>query len=155
MWVGLVEKAYAQYVEQSGTTPGEAGQNADAYWAIAGGEGQGITAITGQATTIVGSLATSSSASSASSLLTQLQSSLAAGQDVIMGTNSATQGNLIGSHMYSVSSVNVSAGTVTLRNPWGANAAGAGVAENFTATISQLKSEGVSFLAATGTAAAA
>jgi len=72
-----------------------------------------------------------------------------------MGTNSATQGNLIGSHMYSVSSVNVSAGTVTLRNPWGANAAGAGVAENFTATISQLKSEGVSFLAATGTAAAA
>ena len=67
----------------------------------------------------------------------------------------ANKGNLVGDHMYSVTSINAAAGTVTLHNPWGANAAGAGVAEDFTVTLSQLESENVGFYNAVGKAATA
>ena len=150
MWASLVEKAYAQYSEQTGAVTGMGNKNANAYAALSGGLGEGITALTGQSYASSAELTTSTSSSSAASLLASLQADLKAGDDVIMGTDGASKGNLVGSHMYSVTSINAAAGTVTLHNPWGANAAGAGVAEDFTVTLSQLESENVGFYNAVG-----
>ena len=79
----------------------------------------------------------------------------ASGRAYLMSANGATQGNLVGDHMFAVTAVNAAAGTVTLDKPWRANAAGAGVAESFTASLSQLESEGVTFYNAVGKAVAA
>ena len=154
MWASLVEKAYAQYSEQAGTVTGmNSSSNTNSYAALSGGLGEGITALTGQSYASSAELTTATSSSSAASLLAGLQADLKAGDDVIMGTDGASKGNLVGSHMYSVTSINAAAGTVTLHNPWGANAAGAGVAEDFTVTLSQLESENVGFYNAVGKAA--
>ena len=49
LWSPLVEKAYAQLMEQTSVIPGaDNGVNGDSYADISGGGGQGITLITGQ-----------------------------------------------------------------------------------------------------------
>lgn len=149
MWVGLVEKAYAQLDEQTGVTPGGAGINGDNYADIAGGWGQGLTAITGQPVT--GYAIQNVSSSMLASTLSSLQADLAAKDAVIMATGTApSSGNLIQSHMYSVIAVNAAAGTIALQNPWGANSQSFGLQENFTELISALVNDGATFMATTG-----
>jgi hypothetical protein len=155
MWAGLVEKAYAEYVEQPGTTPGESDQHADAYSAINGGSTEGLSAITGQSMSTSQELSKTTTNSYVSSLLTQLQSGLASGQEEMLATGSASKGNLVSSHMYAITAVNATQGTVTLHNPWGANSASGGVAADFTASISQLEAEGVWTFESSGTPVAA
>ncbi len=77
-WSPLIEKAYAQLMEQTDVTPGgDLGVNGDSYADISGGAGQGITLITGQ-TYNTYFLNAGESASSLGSLASTLQSAISA-----------------------------------------------------------------------------
>jgi hypothetical protein len=154
LWAPLVEKAFAQLTEQSGTATGELGTHGNAYADIAGGWWQGLTETTGQS---VNSYYTSpgESASSLGSLLSTLQAAFSSHEDVIMGTggDGPSGSNLVGSHMYMVTGVNAAAGTVSLLNPWGTSGAGSGLQMAFTDSIATLASDGVTFGVTTGKSA--
>jgi hypothetical protein len=151
-WVPLVEKAYAELMEQTDVTPGAAlGVNGDSYADIAGGGGQALTELTGQSYNTYG-VAAGESSTSLSSMLATLQSRLAAGQEVIMGTSDqSVPGNLVASHMFEVTGVNAAAGAVTLQNPWNEAVAGASsMAMSFTESIAALAADNATFYATTG-----
>ena len=153
LWAPLVEKAYAELVEQSAVTPGMSlGKNGDSYADIAGGDGNGITAITGQQTTMT----VDSGGSSISSLSSQLSAAMSKGQDVLMGTGNSAGGNLVSDHMFEVVGFNASTNTVTLQNPWN-TAVGSSASQkmNFTMTLQQLAAYSPQFFFAQGTAATA
>lgn len=154
-WVPLVEKAYVELMEQTDVTPGaDFNANGNSYADISGGGGAPLTEITGKA--YAADATSGRSSASLTAMLTALQSGLAAGQDVIMGTSGdATSGNLIANHMFEVTAINASTGMVSLQNPWGANSSGNGVQENFSEPIATLARDGVDFFDTTGKSMAA
>jgi Calpain family cysteine protease/ALTTAQ repeat len=151
LWSPLIEKAYAELMEQTNVIPGGSlNVNGNSYADIAGGGGQGLTEITGQSYTTYGTTPGENTVS-ASSMLTALQSALASGQDVIMGTTGLpATGNLVADHMFEVTGVNATAGTVTLQNPWNGSGEDSGLAMAFTTTIASLAADEVTFMATTG-----
>ena len=112
IWVPLVEKAYAELMQNPDVEAGEGG-NTNSYDAIYGGWGNGLQAITGQTTTEYST--TSSQLSSA------LAAAMANGQNVMYDSNTADDG-LVAGHMYTVTNFNQKTGMITLRNPWGRGA---------------------------------
>jgi len=157
LWVPLVEKAYAQLMEQTSVIPGQQlGVNGDAYADTSSGWGWSLTELTDQSYTSY-SLYAGEASSTVSSILGTLQSAFAAGQELMMGTsgNSVAAGsNLVADHMFMVSGVNAAAGTVSLMNPWGANVS-SGMQSSFTTSISTLVADGATLFATTGKAASA
>jgi len=150
LWVPLFEKALAQLSEQTGITTGmQYAGGQDQYYELNSGMGEGVTLLTGQACNAYA--LGGKSGASLTSLLGQMQSDLAAGNDVLLGTSPlAVSGNLIASHMFAVTSVNAAAGTIGLFNPWGAAALGVGKAESFTIGASALVADQSCFYAASG-----
>jgi hypothetical protein len=106
LWGAVIEKAFAEF----------RGATAD-YNAIGGGWMSEVYSDFGVSSSSVWS------ATSASSLWTELQQFLAAGKSVTYACENAPAGaNLVGDHAYMVSAVGVNAQgvqTVTLYNPWG------------------------------------
>ena len=154
MWAGLVEKAYAQLMSQSGVQTFNPVGNIDSYSAIDGGNTNGLTAITGQSA-VNQSLTASSSASAAQADLAKLQSAFNSGEGVMLATSSAgnSNKNIVSNHMYAVTGVNALAGTVTLFNPWGDGIDNAGMQASITLTVAQLEKQGVTLFETTGNAA--
>ena len=116
LWVALVEKAYADYVNPK----------ADSYTTISGGW-------MGDAFTAIGLKSTSTfSAASSTALATLLQKDVKANDFVTMGTASYVGLNtpLVAGHAYEIDSVTVNkqgaVTSVTLRNPWGNDVANGG-----------------------------
>ena len=157
LWVPLVEKAYAQLMEQTSVTPGEQlGLHGDAYEDTSSGWAWSLTELTGQNYNSY-SLYSGEASSTISSILGTLQSAFAAGQELLMGTSGqavASGSNLVADHMFMVSGVNASAGTVSLMNPWGANVP-SGMQSSFTTSIANLVADGATLFTTTGKAAAA
>ncbi len=146
-WVPLVEKALAQLSEQSGVTTGleEAGAQ-DQYFELSGGLGEGISLITGQSTSTFALRGESGSA--LTRLLGNLQHSLVAGSDVLLGTsNFEVYNNLMPDHMFEVTAINPLTGTVTLHNPYGANIS-EGKPTTFSIAATALVADQASFFAA-------
>ena len=150
-WSPLIEKAYAQLMEQTDVTPGaDLGVNGDSYADISGGGGQGITLITGQSYNIYAVNAGELS-SNLNSLASTLQSAFASGQDIMLGTSDQTAtGNLVAAHMFEVIGVDASAGTVTLQNPWNGSGIGQPQAMQFTISLAALASDNPAFYVSTG-----
>jgi len=155
LWVPLVEKALAQLAEQSGVVTGmqfAGGQNQ--YYELNAGAGEGVSLITGQSSAAYsiggqspGGLAT---------LLGQMNALFSTGHDVLMGTSGqAVSGDLVASHMFAVTGVDVANGLVSLYNPWGANGVGAGKPESFTIAASALAADNAWFYAGLGVSKAA
>lgn len=140
LWVSLVEKAYAQLMEQ----PNAAGYegSANAYAAINGGDNNGLEEITGQTVDEM-SILYSTSFATVKSDLSMLQQAYAVGQEATLATSANEFGNWIGGHMYAILNVNAVAGTVTVYNPWGNGIAADNMVGTFTASISDLQQEGV------------
>ena len=152
LWVPLLEKAYAQFMEQPAAVTYNANRNA--YSAIDGGDSNGLTAITGQSVVEL-NLNASTSAAQAQSDFSQLASALSAGNDVMLGTGGNQAGaNWVSDHMFTVTAVNAAAETVTLYNPWGVNAGYSGRQATFTASLSDLENEAVTLEYAIGRPAA-
>ena len=148
LWVPLIEKAYAQLMEQPDAVTYNA--NANSYAAIDGGDSNGLTAITGQSVAEV-DLGGWTSASSGLADLQAAQAALAAGNDVMVGTGgNQISTNWVTDHMFTVTAVNAAAETVTLYNPWGASAAYSGRQASFTASLADLEAEGVTLEYAVG-----
>ncbi len=105
LWVALMEKAYVEY----------AAPKAMSYSAIEGG----------WMTSAFSALGLKSqslySATNGNALLATLATDLSKGDFATLGTNAQLpKGSpLIAGHAYEIDSVNTTAGTVTLRNPWG------------------------------------
>ncbi len=151
LWAPLVEKAYAELMEQTSVQPGMSlNQHGDSYADIAGGDGDGITAITGQSTTYQ----IDDSASTAARAAQTIESAIANGEDVMMGSSNLSSGNVVSSHMYQVIGFDAATDTVTLQNPWNQSYSGP-LKMQFTETLQQLASLDVSFFAAEGKAAKA
>ena len=147
MWSAIVEKAYAEFREQT--------DGVNSYANISGGWDNGLNAITGQAATdyYSGNLTTSAQQTS---LLQSMQSALASGNDVLMSSdNWNISKNLVGDHMFAITGVNVAAGTVTLDNPWNGSGAYENFKMQFTESLSALLANGVEFHIAKGTPATA
>lgn len=145
IWSEILEKAYVEFRTQSG--------GSNAYSSISGGWDEGLVALTGQ--TIQDYSAYGATTAQLSALLTTCSKAMSAGNAVMMNDTSANSSlHLVGNHMYNVLSVNTSAGTVTLDNPWNANGFSGGAGETFTDSISALASAGCTFHVATGTARA-
>jgi hypothetical protein len=149
LWVPLIEKAAAQLAEQGVTTGMEYGAGSDQYYELNAGAGEGMSLITGQG--YAGFALAGDSSKTLNSLLGTLQSDLAAGSDVLMGTSgAAASGNLVADHMFAVTGINTTTDMVNLFNPWGANGVGAGKAETFSIAASSLVADQAWFYAATG-----
>ena len=103
MWVALVEKAYAYY---------RYGDNS--YGSLHGGWMSDVCRQVTGATTIY-----RYTSGLGSYLCSFLAGELAAGHAVTMGSWYSASTPIVGSHAYVVQDVNVSAGTVTVYNPWG------------------------------------
>ncbi len=150
LWVPLLEKALAQLSQQSSVLTGvqyAGGQNQ--YFELNSGGGEGISLITGQS---AGAYAIGGQSSTGlATLLDQMSTLVSTGNDVLMGTSAqAVTGDLVASHMFAVTGVNVASGTVSLYNPWGANGVGAGLPESFTIAASALAADNSWFYAGLG-----
>lgn len=144
-WSAIVEKAYAEFREQT--------DGVNSYANIAGGLDNGLNAITGQAVSDSGNIR---NAAQQSSLLQAMQAALASGNDVIMSSdNSNASLNLVGDHVFAVTGVNVATGVVTLDNPWNGSGANSSIKMQFTESLSALLANGAGFHIATGTPATA
>jgi hypothetical protein len=114
------------------------------------GAGEGMSLITGQSYSSY--YLGGESGANLTNLLGTLKSSLAAGDDVLLGTSSdLVAGNLVDDHMFAVTGINTTTGMVSLYNPWGGNAYGDGKAENFTISANALVADQAWFYAAHGT----
>jgi hypothetical protein len=155
LWVPLTEKALAQLSGQTGIVTGmeyQGGQNQ--YYELDAGAGEGVSLITGQPTANfdLGGL----SSGALTSLLGQMQTALANHQDVLLGTSDMpVSGDLVAGHMFAVTGVDAAAGRVSLYNPWGANAVGAGDPDSFVIAASALQADDASVFMALGAAKAA
>jgi len=87
--------------------------------------------------------------------LASLQAALKSGEGVMLSTSTAHSSNpsIISDHMYSVTAVDASAGTVTIFNPWGHGYDSADTSATVTMTVAQLQQQGVYLYEATGKAA--
>ena len=151
-WVALVEKAFVELNEQTAAAQAGGHTTGDAYEDINGGTAYALTEITDDSYTTY-ALSSKTSTASLISLMSTLGADWKAGDDIILSTPNANNGNLVGDHMYEVIGVNVSAGTITLQNPWNTAYSGS-LAMTFTETIKQLASAGCTLYATTGTAVA-
>ena len=154
MWAPLIEKAYAQLMEQTGVTTLSGVGNINSFSAMNGGDSNGLQAITGQAVTEdwIGS---GDTASTAQSYLSQAQAAFNSGQGVMLGTDtlSVADHNMVGGHMFTVVGLSASADTVTLFNPWGTSISGMGMDSVFTVGLGELMKDGVYLEYTTGTRA--
>jgi hypothetical protein len=140
LWAPLIEKAYAELNEQTGVPHGGNGGADDSYAGINGGSGYALGELTGQSVTDYSLGGMSSTA--LNSLESMLGSEFAAHAEVLLSTPDATQGNLIGDHMFEVSGINAAKGTITLQNPWNtAVGSSASLAMSFTESISALAAD--------------
>jgi hypothetical protein len=146
-WSAIIEKAYVEFRAQT--------DGVNSYTHISGGWDNGLNAVTNQS---VADIYTSpqSSTSGLASLLTTLKNAMASGEDVLMSTNGADiPNNLVDSHMYAITGVNLAAGTVSLDNPWNGSGIGTNVAMQFTSSIASLAKDSVTFHVAAGAPAIA
>jgi len=141
LWAPLIEKAYAQLMEQTSTICYNA--HANSYATIDGGDSNGLSTLTGQSISTTEISATTSTASVVS-LLASVQTALASGNGAMVGTfDREINNDWVAGHMFAVKSVDAAAGTVTLFNPWGTGLAAYGQDAIFTATVADLKNEHV------------
>ena len=148
-WVALVEKAFVELNEQTAAASYGGHTAGNAYEDINGGTAITLSEITDQ-TFVTYNLTSSESSSSLNSLMSTLNADWAAGDEIILSTPSADNGNLVGDHMYIVTGVNAANGTITIQNPW--NSAYSGTLQmSFTDSIAQLAADNVSIYATTGT----
>jgi calpain family cysteine protease len=151
-WAGLIEKAFVELNEQTAAAQAGGHTVGDAYEDVNGGTAYALTEITDQTFNTYG-LSSGTSASSLSSILSTLGTDWTAGDELIMSTPNASNGNLVGDHMYEVTGVNVAAGTISIQNPWNTSYSGS-LAMSFTETIGQLAADNCTLYATTGKAVA-
>lgn len=154
LWPELLEKAYAQLNEQT-NAPHGASLNAasDSYAGIDAGYATALTEITGQSVTSF-YLNASTSSATLSTDNAQLAAAFASKEELLMSTPGATNGNLIGSHMFEVVGFTSNASNplldvITLHNPWGSAYSGS-TAMTFTETIGQLAADNCALYMTTG-----
>jgi hypothetical protein len=138
-WAALIEKAYVELNEQTAAAQVGGHTVGNAYEDIDGGTAAALTEITGHSFSTYG-LSSSTTTTSLNSLMSTLASDWTAHQEIIMSTPSNSTGNLVADHMFEVTGVNASAGTITLQNPWNNANSNTGLAMSFTETIKQLAS---------------
>ena len=148
-WVALVEKAFAELNAQTAAANYGGHPTGDAYEDLNGGTAVALSEITDQ-TFNTYNLAPTESKTTLSSLMSTLSADFAAGVEVILSTPNADNGNLVGDHMYMVTGVNASAGTISIQNPWNTAYSGS-LQMSFTDTIATLAADNVSIYATTGT----
>jgi len=148
-WVALVEKAFVELNEQTAAANYGGHPTGNAYEDINGGTAITLSEITDQ-TFSTYNLSSGESTGSLSSLMSTLSSDFAAGDEIILSTPTADNGNLVGDHMYIVTGVNLAAGTISIQNPWNSAYSGS-LQMSFTDTIAQLAADDVSIYATTGT----
>jgi hypothetical protein len=148
-WVGLVEKAFVELNAQTSAANYGGHQVGNAYQNINGGTAITLSEITDQTFTTY-NLYSGESSSTLNSLMSTLSADWAAGDEIILSTPNADNGNLVGDHMYMVTGVNAAAGTISIQNPWNTAYSGS-LQMSFTDTIAQLAADNVSIYATTGT----
>ncbi len=150
-WVALVEKAFVELNEQTAAASYGGHTAGDAYEDVNGGTAVALSEITDQTFTTY-NLTPGESASSLSSLASILAADFAAGDDIILSTPTANDGNLVGDHMFIVTGV-TSAGAISIQNPWNSAYSGS-LQMSFTDTLKQLAADDVSIYVTTGTTVA-
>jgi len=148
-WVALVEKAFAELNGQSAAANYGGHPTGNAYEDLSGGTAITLSEITDQ-TFNTYNLSPGESTPTLSSLMSTLSADFAAGDEVILSTPAADNGNLVGDHMYIVTGINLTAGTISIQNPWN-TAYSSSLQMSFTDTIAQLAADSVSIYATTGT----
>jgi hypothetical protein len=144
-WVALVEKAFAELNSQSAAAQYGGHPTGDSYEDINGGTAITLSELTDQ-TFGTYNLSPSSSTPSLNSLMSTLSSDFTAGDEIILSTPEADNGNLVGDHMFMVTAVNANAGTISIQNPWNTAYSGS-LQMSFTDTIAQLAADDVSIYA--------
>jgi hypothetical protein len=147
-WVALVEKAFAELNEQTAAANYGGHPAGDAYEDLNGGTATALSEITDQ-TFNTYNLCSGESAPTLASLMSMLSTDFKAGDEIILSTPNRDNGNLVGDHMYMVSGVNSSAGTISIQNPWNGAYSGS-LQMSFTDAIAQLAADNVSIYATTG-----
>jgi hypothetical protein len=148
-WVALVEKAFAELNSQTAAAQYGGHPTGDSYEDINGGTAITLSELTDQ-TFNTYNLSPSNSTPTLTSLMSTLSSDFAAGDEIILSTPEADNGNLVGDHMFMVTGVNASAGTISIQNPWNTAYSGS-LQMSFTDTIAQLAADDVSIYATTTT----
>ncbi|MGO4872391.1 MAG: C2 family cysteine protease [Roseiarcus sp.] len=151
-WAALIEKGFVELNEQTAAAQAGGHTTGDAYEDINGGTAYALTEITDQSFNTY-ALSSKTTTASLSSLMSTLGADWKAGDEIILSTPNNAAGNLVADHMFEVTGVNASAGTITLQNPWNTAYSGS-IAMTFTDTIKQLASAGCTLYATTGTAVA-
>jgi hypothetical protein len=82
--------------------------------------------------------------------MSTLSTDFTEGDEIILSTPNVDNGNLVGDHMYIVTGINLTNGTVSIQNPWNTAYSGS-LQMSFTDTIAQLASDNVSIYSTTGT----
>ncbi len=148
-WVALVEKAFAELNEQTAAANYGGHPVGDAYEDLNGGTATALSEITDQ-TFNTYNLSSGESTPTLNSLMSTLSTDFKAGDEIILSTPNQDNGNLVGDHMFMVTGVNSSAGTISIQNPWNAAYSGS-LQMSFTDTIATLAADNVSIYATTGT----
>jgi hypothetical protein len=148
-WVALVEKAFAELNAQTAAANYGGHPVGDAYEDLNGGTAITLSEITDQ-TFSTYNLSSGESKTTLSSLMSTLSTDFKAGDEIILSTPNVDNGNLVGDHMYMITGVNASAGTISIQNPWNTAYSGS-LQMSFTDTIAQLAADNVSLYATTGT----
>jgi hypothetical protein len=147
-WVALVEKAFAELNAQTAAANYGGHPTGDAYEDLNGGTAVALSEITDE-TFNTYNLTSKESTASLASLMSTLSTDFKAGDEIILSTPNVDNGNLVGDHMYMITGVNASAGTISIQNPWNTAYSGS-LQMSFTDTISQLAADSVSIYATTG-----
>jgi len=148
-WVALVEKAFVELNEQTAAASYGGHTAGNAYEDINGGTAITLSEITDQ-TFNTYNLNPTESTSSLTSLMSTLSTDFTEGDEIILSTPNVDNGNLVGDHMYIVTGINLTNGTVSIQNPWNTAYSGS-LQMSFTDTIAQLASDNVSIYSTTGT----
>jgi hypothetical protein len=152
-WVALVEKAYAELNAQTNAPQGMQLHSAsDSYQGTSVGNGNALRMVTDQSVAAT-YLSSSTPSSTLSSILSSVASNFSAGEEVILQTPAASNGNLVGDHLFMVTGVNAATDTLTLRNPWGSAYSGS-LAMTFSESIQQLASDNTTLWVTSGKPAA-
>jgi hypothetical protein len=147
-WVALVEKAFAELNGQSAAANYGGHPTGDAYEDLNGGTAISLSEITDQ-TFNTYNLSSGESTTTLNSLMSTLYADFKAGDEIILSTPNQDNGNLVGDHMYMITGVNSSAGTISIQNPWNTAYSGS-LQMAFTDTIATLAADNVSIYATTG-----
>jgi hypothetical protein len=150
LWAELIEKAFVELNAESGVT-GETTGNA--YTDIANGDAEPITLITGKSiNTYYYNLYSSTSWSS--TVLQNVSSALADGEEVLVGTQNTVSDStrFVADHMFEVINYNSATQLFTLYNPWGSAASNPSPSITFTASMTDLHNNYCDIYVATGQA---